>query len=583
MGRGGPGHKHKQVVASSCFTSANNTCRCLRLRLSSFPPPLSLCSSGFNFSQKKRNLRLCSSSAASSSSVLEKRESGESSGVGLSGEWEAVIGVETHVQLKTETKAFCSCKSAYGNEPNTNVCSVCLGHPGMLPALNKKVVDLAIKTGLALNCEIHQQSKFDRKQYFYGDLPKGYQISQNDRPIATNGSVKVPMFVVGMQTEVFPACDVRIHRLHIEEDTAKLTHEGADSLASSGGGGGEASKASTLADYNRAGVPLIEIVTEPDMRTGEEAAAYAQELRRIVRFLGVSSGNMQEGSLRCDVNISVRRKGEEKLGTKVEVKNLNSFSAVKAAVEFELKRQSSLLEDGRGDEIIQETRLWDENKSQTQSMRSKEAAADYRYFREPDLPFLNLKEKQAESISEEMPELPCAVRDRYLSLGLPVADTSILADDVGTKDYFDQCVAAGANAKVACNWIVGDIAALLKEKKSSIEECKLTPESLAKMIQLISDGTISGKIAKQILPDLLDSGKDPQAVVEEKGLVQISDSGELEGLIQDIIDNNPKQVEQYRGGKTKLFGFFVGQVMKASKGRANPKLVNELVTKLLNN
>jgi aspartyl-tRNA(Asn)/glutamyl-tRNA(Gln) amidotransferase subunit B len=483
-----------------------------------------------------------------------------------------VIGIETHVQLDTNTKAFCACKSSYGDVPNTNVCPICLGHPGMMPSLNKRVVELAIKTALALRCSVHTQSKFDRKQYFYGDLPKGYQISQNDQPIATDGNVQVPMFVVGtkMEEEQFPSCHVRIHRLHIEEDTAKLTHQGADSLA--------LDSSSTLADYNRAGVPLVEIVTEPDMRTGEQAAAYAQELRRIVRFLGVSSGNMQEGSLRCDVNISVRRKGTEALGTKVEVKNLNSFSAVRAAAEYELKRQSKLMEEGRGDEIVQETRLWDENRSKTQSMRTKEGAADYRYFREPDLPFLVLPNGMVDKAQQEMPELPEQVRERFLSMGLPVADTSILADDVKTKEYFDACVSAGANPKVACNWLVGDIAALLKEKKdSTIEDCKLTPSNLAKMIQLIENGTISGKIAKQILPDLLETGEDPQKTIEKKGLVQISDSGEIEELIQGIIDSNPKQLEQYRSGKTKLFGFFVGQVMKASKGRANPKLVNDVL------
>ncbi|QDZ25369.1 subunit B of aspartyl/glutamyl-tRNA(Asn/Gln) amidotransferase [Chloropicon primus] len=497
-------------------------------------------------------------------------------------EWESVIGVETHVQLNTRTKAFCSCKSEYGGKPNANVCPVCLGHPGMLPSLNKKMVELAIKMGVALNCSIHGESKFDRKQYFYGDLPKGYQISQNDRPIATEGLVEAPMFVVGMQTDAFPTCKVRIHRLHMEEDTAKLTHEGQDSLATSNDGGGDddgasSGSASTLADYNRAGVPLIEIVTEPDMRSGEEAAAYAQELRRIVRYLGVSSGNMQEGSLRCDVNISVRRKGETRLGTKVEVKNLNSFSAVKSAVEYETRRQSTLIEEGRGGEIVQETRLWDEARAETKSMRSKEEAADYRYLREPDLPFLVLKDGQVSEIEGSMPELPGQVRQKLLAMGLTVADAAIVSDDVNLWHYFSKVVDLGTDPKAACNWLVGDILAFLNGKKLSIEEAKMSPQSLHEMIALIEEGVISGKIAKQILPEVLDSGKSPKEVVEAKGLVQISDEGELGEIIGEIISKNPKQVEQYRGGKTKLFGFFVGQTMKATQGKANPKLVNDIV------
>ena len=327
---------------------------------------------------------------------------------------------------------------------------------------------------------------------------------------------------------------------------------------------------------------MIEIVTEPDMRSGEEAAAYAQELRRIVRYLGVGSGNMQEGSLRCDVNISVRKKGATTLGTKVEVKNLNSFSAVKSAVEYETARQTTLIEDGRENEVIQETRLWDESRNETKSMRSKEEAADYRYFREPDLPFLVLKEDQVDRLAASMPELPIQARERLLSSGLAVADAATIADDVKTKTYFDECVACGAKPWLACNWIVGDLSALLKERKMGIEACGLGPGSLARMIDLIEEGTISGKIAKQILPEMVETGREAKDLVEEKGLVQISDAGEVETMIQEIIDTNPKQLEQYRAGKTKLFGYFVGQVMKASKGRANPKLVNECLQKLLN-
>eukprot|EP00879_Flechtneria_rotunda_P008332 GHRR01008727.1.p1 GENE.GHRR01008727.1~~GHRR01008727.1.p1 ORF type:complete len:507 (+),score=170.60 GHRR01008727.1:991-2511(+) len=422
-------------------------------------------------------------------------------------EYEAVIGIETHVQLLTRTKAFCSCANQYGDEPNTNICPVCMGHPGSLPMLNQQAVNLAIKAGIAVNAQIARRSKFDRKQYFYADLPKGYQISQYDTPICSSGYLEVD---TPEGTKRFG-----ITRAHLEEDAGKNVHGGADSLTGS---------SHTLVDFNRAGVPLLEIVSEPDMRSARDAAAYGSELRRICRFLGISDGNMAEGSMRCDVNISVRPKGSTIFGTKVEVKNMNSFSNMQKAIEFEIERQVGLLTSRRSSEVVQETRLWDEAGQETTSMRTKEGLADYRYFPEPDLPDLEITDEQIEHIQGSMAELPVAKRARYLSLGLPRADVLILADELATADFFDATMAAGTPAKAAANWIMGDIMAYCKEKKSGMDSLAMTPVALAEMISLIEEGTISGKIAKDMLPRLLkgEGNSGVKAFVEKQGLLQIS-------------------------------------------------------------
>ena len=482
-------------------------------------------------------------------------------------DYEAVIGIECHVQLSTMTKAFCACRNKFGMEPNTSVCPVCLGHPGTLPVLNEEVVRKGILAGLALNCQVATTSKFDRKQYFYADLPKGYQISQYDEPLCSDGWIDVPL------PDEHGEKRIRIERAHLEEDAGKLVY--ADRLSGS---------MFSLVDYNRAGVPLLEIVSGPDMRNGKEAAAYASELRRIMRFLEVSDGNMQEGSMRCDVNISVRRKGTDKLGTKVEIKNMNSFNAMQRAIDFEFQRQVALLKGGKSDCIVQETRLWNESEQVTQSMRKKEGLADYRYFPEPDLPALILKAGQIEVLKESMPELPASKRARYVSMGLSAYDASVLSDEVDVSKFYDEVVSAGASAKLAANWVMGDVMASCKEEKKSMGDLPMTAKTLAEMIMLIEKKTISGKIGKEILPALLNGGAEDEGVlkfVEKKGLLQISDVSMLIKIVDKVLAENPKQLEQYKGGKTKLKGFFVGQAMKESKGRANPEELNKILMKTL--
>ncbi|NEP09513.1 MAG: Asp-tRNA(Asn)/Glu-tRNA(Gln) amidotransferase subunit GatB [Symploca sp. SIO1A3] len=483
-------------------------------------------------------------------------------------EYEAIIGLETHCQLSTQTKIFCSSSTAFGATPNTNIDPITLGMPGVLPVLNQKVLEYAVKASLAINCQIAPYSKFDRKQYFYPDLPKNYQISQYDLPIATQGWLEIEL--------TDEAGDpirkkIGITRLHMEEDAGKLVHAGSDRLSGS---------TYSLVDYNRAGVPLVEIVSEPDLRSGQEAAEYAQELRRIMRYIGVSDGNMQEGSLRCDVNISVRPVGQKEFGTKVEIKNMNSFNAIQKAIDYEIERQINAIETG--EPIFQETRLWEENRQQTFSMRSKEGSSDYRYFPEPDLPPIEVSQKQLEQWHSELPELPAQKRQRYeQELGLSAYDSRVLTDDRQVAEYFEGTVIAGANAKQAANWVMGDIAAYLKTEKLAIAEIPLTPAVLAELINLIEDDTISGKIAKEILPELLSKGGSAKELVERKGLIKISNLGELEAIIDEVIAAHPKELEQYRNGKTKLQGFFVGQVMKKTSGRADPKLTNQLLGKKL--
>ncbi|XVF38548.1 hypothetical protein REPUB_Repub20aG0111400 [Reevesia pubescens] len=459
-------------------------------------------------------------------------------------DYEAIIGIETHVQLSTLTKAFCSCPYNYGSQPNTSICPVCMGLPGALPVLNSKVIEFAVKLGLALNCKLSLNSKFDRKQYFYPDLPKGYQISQFDIPIATGGYIDLD--------------------LPLEF------------------GGGHRKFGITRVDLNRAGVPLLEIVSEPDMRTGIEAAEYAAELQRVVRYLGVSNGNMQEGSLRCDVNVSIRPVGQSEFGTKVEIKNLNSFSSINRAIDFEISRQVLLHSQGQGDQIVQETRLWEEGAQKTVTMRKKEGLSDYRYFPEPDLPEVILNQEYVDSIRNSLPELPEMRRRRYEKMGLSMQDVLFLANDMNVAEYFDATISSGAELKLAANWIMGDIAAYMKNEKLSVNEIKLTPQELAELIASIKGGTISGKIGKEILFELLAKGGAVKELIKEKDLVQITDPVEIGKMVDKVISENPKQLEQYRGGKTKLQGFFAGQVMKLSKGKANPGLLNKILLEKLN-
>ncbi|MGJ3248010.1 MAG: Asp-tRNA(Asn)/Glu-tRNA(Gln) amidotransferase subunit GatB [Elainellaceae cyanobacterium] len=482
--------------------------------------------------------------------------------------YEAIIGLETHCQLSTETKIFSTSSTEFGATPNTYIDPVCMGLPGVLPVLNQKVLEYSVKAGLALNCEIAPYSKFDRKQYFYPDLPKNYQISQYDLPIAQHGWLEIEL-VDDNGTPMRKR--IGITRLHMEEDAGKLVHGGSDRLSGS---------TFSLVDYNRAGVPLVEIVSEPDIRSGQEAAEYAQELRRIMRYLGVSDGNMQEGSLRCDVNISVRPVGQEKFGTKVEIKNMNSFSAIAKAIDYEIERQIAALE--AGEPIIQETRLWEEGAQRTISMRVKEGSSDYRYFPEPDLGPIEVSSEQLEQWRSELPELPAEKRRRYEhELDLSAYDARVLTDDFSIAGYFESVVAAGATPKLAANWITQDISAYLNKNKLTITEIALTPNSLAELITLIEDSTISTKIGKDILPDLLTQGGSAKELVEKKGLVQISDANAIEPIIDEVLANHPDELEKYRGGKKKLLGFFVGQVMKQTGGKADPKLTNQLLKKKL--
>lgn len=485
-------------------------------------------------------------------------------------QYEAIIGLETHCQLNTKTKIFSPVSTEFGAPPNTNISPICLGYPGVLPVLNQKVLEYAVKAGLALNCRIAPYSKFDRKQYFYPDLPKNYQISQYDLPIAEQGWLEIEL--LEKKSGEVTRKRIGITRLHMEEDAGKLVHVGSDRLSGS---------TYSLVDFNRAGVPLLEIVSEPDIRSGREAAEYAQELRRIVRYLGISDGNMQEGSLRCDVNVSVRPVGTEKFGTKVEIKNMNSFSAIQKAIDYEIERQVKAIENGES--VVQETRLWDEGTQRTSSMRVKEGSSDYRYFPEPDLPPIEVSAEQLEEWRSQMPELPAQKRDRYQNqLGLSAYDTEVLTEDRSVAEYFEAAIATGADPKGVANWVTQDIAAYLNNNKLKIDEIALKPETLGEMVGLIEKGTISGKIAKDILPELLETGGSAKELVESKGLTLISDPGELEKIIDEVIAAHPSELEKFRAGKKKMQGFFVGKVMQQTGGRADPKLTNQLLGKKLN-
>lgn len=479
----------------------------------------------------------------------------------LKEKYETVIGLEVHAQLKTNSKIFCNCPTDFGCPPNENVCPVCMGLPGVLPVTNKQVVDFSILTGLALNCTIAKETKFDRKQYFYPDLPKNYQVSQFDMPIAEHGQLTIKGKKIG------------ITRAHMEEDAGKLVHGGSVGLAGS---------TYTMVDYNRTGVPLLEIVSEPDIRTPEIAREYMTELRNILRYLDVCDGNLEEGSLRCDANISIRLRGDTELGTKVEVKNMNSFKAVQKALEYEEERLIECMEEG--EEIIQETRLWNDETSTTSSMRTKEFAHDYRYFPEPDLMPIVIDEAWINRIKAQMPELPEHKRVRYQEeLELSEYDANVLVDTKELSLFFDKLVELDVNAKQATNWLMGDITFYLKENKTTLEETKLTPEALAEMISMIENNKISNTIGKKVLVELIEKGGTASNIVDKMGLSMITDTSQLETLIKQIINDNPKQVEQYKSGKVSIISYFVGQVMRSTKGRAEPKLVNELLKTELDN
>ena len=483
--------------------------------------------------------------------------------------WEAVIGLETHVQLNTKSKIFTSASTAFGDAPNTHIDPVVCGLPGTLPVLNETVLEYAVKTSLALNLNVAEHCKFDRKQYFYPDLPKNYQISQFDEPLAENGWLEVEIIEKDKEPYIKK---IGIERLHMEEDAGKLVHSGSDRLAGS---------KYSLVDYNRAGIALCEIVSKPDIRSGKEASEYASEIRRTVRYLGVSDGNMQEGSLRCDVNISVRKGPNAPFGTKVEIKNMNSFSAIQKACDYEIARQIEVYENGG--KIFQETRLWDEAKQLTKSMRLKEGSSDYRYFPDPDLGPIEITKAQQEIWFKELPELPSKKRNKYVSqFGLSAYDARVISDEISMANFFEETVANGAEAKLASNWVTRDIVGYLKSNKLSFSELKLSPENLAEMINMISKNIISGKIAKEILPELIQKNISPKKLVEEKGLAMISDSSSISPIIDELINEHPNEVQAFKNGKTKLLGFFVGQLMKRTKGKADPKLANKLLMEKLN-
>ncbi|HTG83105.1 MAG TPA: Asp-tRNA(Asn)/Glu-tRNA(Gln) amidotransferase subunit GatB [Geobacteraceae bacterium] len=475
--------------------------------------------------------------------------------------YQAVIGLEVHVQLLTTTKIFCGCSTRFGASPNSQTCPVCLGLPGALPVLNKKVVEYAIRAGLATNCTIAQRSVFARKNYFYPDLPKGYQISQFELPICSSGHLDI-------QGE-WGTKKIGITRIHMEEDAGKLVHGDVPGLGQGSG-----------VDLNRACTPLLEIVSEPDIRSADEAVAYLKKLHQIVVYLGICDGNMEEGSFRCDANVSVMPVGSDTFGTRTETKNVNSFRFVKQAIEYEIERQIEVIEDGG--RIVQETRLFDPNSGTTRSMRGKEEAHDYRYFPDPDLVPLMISADWVEDARLCLPELPEAKRARYLAeLGLPEYDAEVLTASRELAEYFEACTALFPQPKSVANWVMGEVTRALNEDGKGIAESPVTPQLLAALLQLIDKGTISGKIAKTVFDEMYKTGKEPAAIVEEKGLVQVSDTGEIERIIDEIMGANAGQVEEYRGGKEKVFGFFVGQVMRASKGKANPSVVNDLLLKKL--
>jgi aspartyl-tRNA(Asn)/glutamyl-tRNA(Gln) amidotransferase subunit B len=473
-------------------------------------------------------------------------------------EYEPVIGLEVHAQLLTKSKIFCDCSTKFGAEPNTHVCPVCLGMPGVLPVLNRTVVEFAMMLALSTNSKIAPYSQFARKNYFYPDLPKGYQISQYELPLAEHGFLEID--VNGSRKRI------GITRIHMEEDAGKLIHDEYAYVS--------------YVDFNRAGVPLVEIVSEPDIRSAEEAGSYLRKLRDLLRYLDICDGNMEEGSFRCDANVSIRPKGSTEFGTRTELKNMNSFRHVMQALEFEILRQQASLEEGK--EVVQETRLWDPAHSRTQPMRGKEESHDYRYFPEPDLLPIVIDQAWIEGVRSHLPELPDDKKARFMEqYELSEYDASVLTAQKSVAVYYEACLEHFKEHKTVANWVMGDLMYHLKNDNREIEECPVTPAMLVSMLKLIADGTISGKIAKTIFEEMYNTGRDPMKIVKEKGLVQVSDTSSIEALVQGVIKENPKEVQAYRAGKHKLLTFFVGQVMKKCQGKANPKVVNEILQEKL--
>ncbi|AKQ68606.1 Aspartyl-tRNA(Asn) amidotransferase subunit B [Myxococcus hansupus] len=473
-------------------------------------------------------------------------------------DFQPVIGLEVHAQLLTQSKIFCGCSTAFGAEPNRNTCPVCLGMPGVLPVLNQRVAEFAVRTGLALECTIRPTSVWSRKNYFYPDLPKGYQITQFDQPICEHGRLVIDT-PQGEKT-------IRILRIHMEEDAGKSVHDA---------GGGQ-----SLVDLNRAGVPLLEIVSQPDLRDSDEAVEYLKAMRDVLVYLGVNDGNLEEGSFRCDANVSVMPKGSTTFGQRCELKNLNSFRFLKQAIEYEIARQVDVIESG--EKVIQETRLWDVNKGVTRSMRGKEDAHDYRYFPEPDLPPLHVSAEAIDAAAKALPELPRAKLQRFTSqYGLPAYDARILTAERPLADYFEACAGHYTDYKKLSNWFLGELMRLLKEEGTPLSALRFTPAQLAELLVAVDQGTVSANAGKDVLGEMFRSGKSPADIIAEKGLAQVSDTGAIEAVVDDILAKNAGEIEKYRAGKKQVFGFFVGQVMRAMKGKGNPALVNELLKKKL--
>ncbi len=473
-------------------------------------------------------------------------------------QYETVIGLEVHVELATQTKIFCGCSTKFGGKPNTHICPVCTGQPGSLPVLNKKVVEYAMAVGLATNCAITRDFCFDRKNYFYPDNPQNYQISQLYQPICQNGYVKIE--------GSFGKKKVRIHEIHMEEDAGKLIHDEIEEVS--------------YVDYNRSGVPLIEIVSEPDMRSGEEVVAYLEKLRMLIQYLGASDCKLNEGSMRADVNLSLRPVGSKAFGTRTEMKNLNSFKAIMHAIEGETNRQMDLLEEGK--EVQQETRRWDDTKGMSYSMRSKEDAKDYRYFPDPDIPPVHISEEWVQEMKERQPEFQEAKKVRYMeTFGLPEYDASILTSVKKLADYFEEAVSLGATPKKVSNWLMGETLRLQNAKEKDADYLPVSPSHLVELISIVEEGLITGTIAKEIYEKMFESDFAPKAYVEEQGLAMVSDDGALQEVVKQVLEQNPKSVEDYRNGKEKAIGFLVGQTMKAMQGKANPGKVNELLKEML--
>jgi len=476
-------------------------------------------------------------------------------------EYEPVIGLEVHAQLLTRSKIFCGCSTTFGEEPNTQTCPVCTGQPGSLPVVNRKAVEFAIRLGLATSCRIAPYSLFARKNYFYPDLPKGYQISMYEHPLAEGGSIVIS--ARGQKKRI------QIIRIHMEEDAGKLKHGETPETA-----------AFSYVDFNRTGVPLVEIVSGPDIRSPEEAGEYLRRLRSILQYLEICTGDMEKGTFRCDANVSVRPEGQKEFGTRTELKNMNSFRHVEKALEYEIRRQTAILEEG--EKVVQETRLWDVDQGITISMRGKEEAHDYRYFPDPDLVPLKIDENWVEEVRKGLPELPDGKKERFVKqYQIPEYDAEILTSTKAMANYFEECVRFFPEAKTVSNWMMGDLLRELKRDEKEIEDCPVTPKHLSEMLSMIKKGTISGKIAKDVFEEMYRTGTHPEEIVKEKGWVQILDEGEIARAIEKAIEANRKQAEDYRNGKEKLFGFFVGEVMKQTKGKANPKLVNEMLRKRL--